>query len=81
MKEKQLLNSVSDLKQIMSNLELKWSKYEDVGSLYEYLEANTQPTSGTWNEWFGWFFYEWLRNDDNTFDGRKFYKWLLENYF
>jgi hypothetical protein len=80
MKAKTLVNSVSHLKQAMDVVELKWSKYEE-GSFYEYLEENTQPTSGTWDEWFGWFFYEWLRNDDNTFDGRKFYKWLLENYF
>lgn len=81
MKAKKVLNSVSDLKQIMNSLQEKWSRYEDAGSLYEYLEENTQPTSETWNEWHGWFFYEWLRNDDNTFDGRKFYLWLLENYF
>lgn len=80
MKAKTLVNSVSHLKQAMDVVELKWSKYEE-WSFYEYLEENTQPTSGTWDEWFGWFFYEWLRNDDNTFDGRKFYKWLLENYF
>ena len=79
MKAKSLVNSVSHLKQVMDIVELKWSKYEE-GSFYEYLEENTQPTSGTWDEWFGWFFYEWLRNDDNTFDGRKFYKWLVENY-
>ena len=79
MKAKTLVNSVSHLKQVMDIVELKWSKYEE-GSFYEYLEENTQPTSGTWDEWFGWFFYEWMRNDDNTFDGRKFYKWLLENY-
>ena len=75
MKAKTLVN----LKQVMDIVELKWSKYEE-GSFYEFLEENTQPTSGTWDEWFGWFFYEWMRNDDNTFDGRKFYKWLLENY-
>ena len=79
MKAKSLVNSVSHLKQVMDIVELKWSKYEE-GSFYEFLEENTQPTSGTWDEWFGWFFYEWLRNDDNTFDGRKFYKWLVENY-
>jgi hypothetical protein len=79
MKAKTLVNSVSHLKQVMDIVELKWSKYEE-GSFYEFLEENTQPTSGTWDEWFGWFFYEWMRNDDNTFDGRKFYKWLLENY-
>ena len=55
MKEKQPLNSVSYLKQIMETLELKWSRYEDAGSLYEYLVENTQPTSGTWNEWHGKF--------------------------
>lgn len=79
MKAKTLVNSVSHLKQVMDIVELKWSKYEE-GSFYEYLEENTQPTSGTWDEWFGWFFYEWMRNDDNTFDGRKFYNWLLKNY-
>ena len=81
MKEKQLLDNVSDLKQIMLTLQEKWSRYEDAGSLYEYLVENTQPTSGTWDEWHGWFFYEWMIGDDNTFDGRKFYYWLLENYF
>ena len=81
MKAKSLVNSVSDLKQAMTNMEeLKWSKYED-GSLYEYLQANTEPTSGTWGEWFGWFFIEWLQGDDNTFNGRTFYNWLLKNYF
>ena len=79
MKAKTLVNSVSHLKQVMDIVELKWSKYEE-GSFYEFLEENTQPTSGTWDEWFGWFFYEWMRNDDNTFDGRKFYNWLLKNY-
>ena len=81
MKAKSLVNSVSDLKQAMTIMEeLKWSKYED-GSLYEYLQANTEPTSGTWGEWFGWFFIEWLQGDDNTFNGRTFYNWLLKNYF
>ena len=80
MKEKSLLNSVSDLKQIMASLELKWSNYEE-GSLYEYLVENTEPTSGSWSEWFGWFLDEWFKSDDNTFDGFKFYNWLLENYF
>lgn len=81
MKAKKLLNSVSDLKQIMETLELKWRRYEDAGSLYEYLDANTQPTSGTWAEWHGWFIEEWLRGDDNTFNGKKFFYWLLDNYF
>ena len=81
MKAKSLVNSVSDLKQAMTIMEeLKWGKYED-GSLYEYLQANTEPTSGTWGEWFGWFFIEWLQGDDNTFNGRTFYNWLLKNYF
>lgn len=81
MKAKSLVNSVSDLKQAMTIMEIKWSKYEDCGSLYEYLQANTKPTSGTWGEWFGWFFVEWLQGDDNTFNAHTFYNWLLKNYF
>jgi hypothetical protein len=79
MKEKTLVTSVADLEKVMSVVEQKWRKYEEC-SFYEYLVENTKPTSGKWSEWFGWFLHEWILSDDNTFDGRKFYNWLLNNY-
>jgi hypothetical protein len=49
-------------------------------SLFEYLKLNTYPIVGTWDFWYDKFFNEWVKSDNNTFNGRMFYEWLLVNY-
>ena len=56
------------------------NKLKSDDSLFEYLKRNTVPLVGTWDIWYVNFFNEWLKNNENSFNGNMFYEWLLVNY-
>ena len=60
---------------VMINNELK-----NDDSLFEYLKINTTPIIGNWDIWYDKFFNEWVKSNENSFNGKMFYEWLLVNY-
>lgn len=60
---------------VMINNELK-----NDASFFEYLKRNTTPIIGTWDVWYDKFFNEWVKSNENSFNGKMFYEWLLVNY-